>query len=63
MPPSQGPLLPLTLSSHLPHPVVRSHTEDGEAEGLWEVEEADQKEAGLEKQMLAQGPWEEISKG
>lgn len=46
----------MTFSSHLPHPVVRFHTEDGEAEGLWEVEEADQNEAGLEEQMLAQGP-------
>lgn len=53
----------MAFSSHLPHPVVRSHTEDSEAEGLWEVEEANQKEAGLEKQTLAQGPWEEISKG
>lgn len=53
----------MAFSSHLPHPVVGSYTEDGEAEGLWEVEEANQKEAGLEKQMLAQGPWEESSKG
>lgn len=56
-------ILLMAFSSHLPHPVVRSHTEDSEAEGLWEVEEANQKEAGLEKQTLAQGPWEEISKG
>lgn len=46
----------MALSSHLPHPVVGSHAEDGEAEGLWEAEEADQREAGLVEQMLAQEP-------
>lgn len=56
-----GTLL-MAFSPHWPHPVVGSHPEDGEAEGLWEVEETDQKEAGWGQQMSAQGPWEEMPK-
>lgn len=37
-------------------PCGRVSCEDGDAEGLWEAEEADQREAGLEEQMLAQEP-------
>lgn len=48
---------------HMSLPVVRSHTEDGEAEGLWEVGETHQKKAGWGQQMSPQGSWEEMSKG
>lgn len=37
------------LRAFFPHaslPVVRPHTEDGKAEGLWEVEETHQKRLG-----------------
>lgn len=53
------------LRAFFPHaslPVVRSHTEDGKAEGLWEVEETHQKKAGWGQQTSPQGPWEEMAK-
>lgn len=53
------------LRAFFPHvflPVVRSHTEDGEAEGPWKVGETHQKKAGWGQQTSPQGPWEEMAK-